>query len=146
MEKAMIRVRTLLPGEDQFIELTTKGEMSPLGEELVIRYEESELTGMENTTTTITITMAPQKVIIERSGSFATQLEFVPHADLPCLYHTPYGTLQMVTQTKAIDFTREGLLWNLKLRYAMVIEGDPQSETRMEIDVWDEAGEGAPVS
>ena len=135
MDKAIITIRTLLPGETEYIELTSQGFIQRIDETIHVSYKESELTGMDNTDTTII--MAGSVVTIRREGDFVSNLEFSRREPKICLYHTPYGTLNVTTHTKDYSFQDDGKELNMHLNYGLVIEGEHQGDTQMDITIRD---------
>ncbi|GHV35161.1 hypothetical protein FACS18949_12570 [Clostridia bacterium] len=59
---------------DEFVELMTPGKLENLGGEYVITYQESELTGMKGTETTLKV--APRCVTLTRTGSTSSEMVF----------------------------------------------------------------------
>lgn len=133
MEKAIITIRTLLPGESEYLELTSQGFIQRVDETVRVSYKESEITGMENTDTTII--MAGSDVTIQRQGDFVSNLEFSMDEAKSCLYHTPYGTLKVTTHTRKYTLQDHGDELNMHLDYGLVIEGQHQGDTIMEINI-----------
>lgn len=133
MSNAVIRIRTLLPGETEYIELTSLGTIERSGHQVIISYQESELTGMDDTLTTIILD--PDDVTIQRQGDYVSTLEFSRHEAKRCLYHTPYGTLNVTTHTREYQVTDDQEEMELLLRYGLVIEGEAQGNTRIEMRI-----------
>ena len=136
MEKAIITIRTLLPGEKEYIELTSQGFVQRLEKEIILTYKESALTGMDNTDTTIILEVSDVTII--RQGDFCSTLEFSTSEPKMCLYHTPYGTLNVTTHTREYNFKDHGKELELHLDYGLVIEGELQGDTKMEIKIRDQ--------
>ena len=71
MEKPVIisirGVQTTAPGEEDVMELVTQGILGGDERELTLTYRESELTGLEGTTTTFRI--ARDKITLTREGT-----------------------------------------------------------------------------
>lgn len=133
MEKAIITIRTLLPGEKEYIELTSQGFVQRRDKDIILTYKESELTGMDNTDTTIILEDAD--ITIKRQGAFVSTLEFSRSEPKICLYHTPYGTLNVTTHTREYHYKDEDGQLELHLDYGLVIEGEAQGDTKMEIKI-----------
>ena len=131
MEKALITIRTLLPGEKEYIELTSQGFVQRRDNRIILTYKESELTGMDNTDTTITLGSAD--ITIQREGDYVSTLEFSRSEPKMCLYHTPYGTLNVTTHTRDYSYSDRNGELELHLNYGLVIEGESQGDTKMEI-------------
>lgn len=133
MTNAIIKIRTLLPGETEYIELTSLGTIQRSGRQVIISYQESELTGMDDTLTTITLDQ--DDLTINRQGDYISTLEFSRNEARKCLYHTPYGTLNVTTVTREYlvkDSTEETELF---LKYGLLIEGESQGNTRIEMSI-----------
>lgn len=133
MEKAIITIRTLLPGEEEYIELTSQGFIHRKGKTIEISYKESELTGMDNTDTTII--MQDTAVTIQRQGDFVSTLEFSSLEPKLCMYHTPYGTLNVTTHTSAYSLLDRETELELHLNYGLVIQGERQGDTILHIHI-----------
>lgn len=133
MTNAIIRIRTLLPGETEYIELTSLGTIQRTGRQVVISYQESELTGMDDTLTTITLDQ--DDVTIQRQGDYVSTLEFSRNEARRCLYHTPYGTFNVTTHTRDYRVEDDQEEMDLFLNYGLVIEGEAQGNTRIEVNI-----------
>ncbi len=72
-------------------ELATEGIMTLDGEEIRLSYEETELTGMEGTTTRFTV--RGDTVVLERTGMIQSRMEFKQGERSSSLYETPWGTM-----------------------------------------------------
>lgn len=103
MEKsAIISVRSFSDlNKDEVIEVVTPGKFH-LGEsEFKAVYEESEISGMDGTTTTLVI--KDEALILEREGSTTTRMEFKKGEEVVSLYNTPYGMMNINIYTKELD-------------------------------------------
>ena len=96
IEPAPVPVMLSVRGEQYFdgcdpdnTELMTEGTMTLLPDGLLLRYEESELTGMEGTTTTFEL-RGPQVRLI-RTGKVNSQMVFEEGRQHTSLYETPFG-------------------------------------------------------
>ena len=107
--------------DDDTIELVTEGCLEPDGDDgYTLSYQESELTGMEGTTTTFEVS-GPQ-VILRRVGSVNSQMVFEEGRQHTSLYETPYGELSVDIQTSALRHNlseRGGLL---EIKYSIAVE------------------------
>ena len=72
-------------------ELATEGLMTLDGGEIRLSYEETELTGMQGTTTRFTI--RGDTVVLERTGMIQSRMEFKQGERSSSLYETPWGTM-----------------------------------------------------
>ena len=107
--------------EPDSIELMTAGTLTSTGAgELVLSYQESELTGLEGTTTTFEV-RGPQ-VILSRTGSVNSQMVFEEGKQHTSLYETPFGGLAIDVQTSRLrhSLTERGGL--MDLRYSISVD------------------------
>lgn len=101
--------------EPDSIELMTEGTLTATGEgALLLTYQESELTGLEGTTTTFEI-RGPQ-VILSRTGSVNSQMVFEEGKQHTSLYETPFGELAIDVRTSRLrhSLTERGGLMDLQ--------------------------------
>ena len=107
--------------EPDSIELMTEGTLTLTGEGgMVLSYQESELTGLEGTTTAFEIRGA--QVILTRTGSVNSQMVFEEGRQHPSLYETPFGELAVDIQTSRLrhSLTERGGL--MDLRYSISVD------------------------
>ena len=101
--------------EPDSIELMTEGTLTATGEGgVVLSYQESELTGLEGTTTTFEI--RGSQVILSRTGSVNSQMVFEEGKQHTSLYETPFGELAIDVQTSRLrhSLTERGGLMDLQ--------------------------------
>ena len=98
----------------------TEGTLEATDTGLLLRYRESELTGMEGTETTFEI--GPRRVILRRSGSVSSQMVFEEGQQHTSLYETPYGELTVDIQTSRLlhNLTERGGL--MEIKYSIAVE------------------------
>lgn len=107
--------------EPDSIELMTEGTLTLTGEGgMVLSYQESELTGLEGTTTAFEIRDA--QVILTRTGSVNSQMVFEEGRQHTSLYETPFGELAVDIQTSRLrhSLTERGGL--MDLRYSISVD------------------------
>ncbi|MCI8678193.1 MAG: DUF1934 domain-containing protein [Lawsonibacter sp.] len=80
------------------MELVTKGRLSREGESYTLSYQESELTGLEGTLTTIQVDGG--QVTLMRVGEFNSQLVFQEGRRHLSMYNTPYGAMSIGVNTR----------------------------------------------
>ena len=83
-------------------------------------YEETELTGMEGTTTTFEV-KGPQ-VILTRTGTVNSQMVFEEGRQHTSLYETPFGELTVDIQTSTLkhNLTQRGGV--MEIKYSIAVE------------------------
>lgn len=101
-------------------ELMTEGTMVLTEDGMVLSYEESELTGMEGTTTTFEI--KGPRVTLTRSGAVNSQMVFEEGRQHTSLYETPFGELSVDIQTSELkhNLTERGGL--MEIKYSIAVE------------------------
>ena len=86
--------------DNDVIELVTCGQLSRDGESYVLSYQESELTGLEGTLTTIQV--EPERVTMMRVGQVNTQMVFQEGRRHLAMYNTPYGAMAVGINTRSM--------------------------------------------
>ncbi len=110
-------------------EFITAGHMTvkktPVGETVSITYDETELSGMEGATSTITYcTDDPGLVTMTRSGTVRTAMTFRAHHRAICSYDTPYMPFEVCIHALTVDNRLGTLLGGtLVLDYLVEIRG-----------------------
>ena len=85
--------------DPEVIELVTEGTLTPHeGGNYTVRYQESELTGLEGTQTTIQVESG--SVTILREGQVNSQMVFEEGRRHLTMYNTPYGALSIGVNTR----------------------------------------------
>ena len=100
--------QTYADQEPEVIELVTEGVMELHDGGWDIRYEESELTGLEGVTTTFRV--EPGKVILTRAGELSSQMVFQEGLSHDSLYQMAFGTLMLTVRALQVffDITPDG--------------------------------------
>ena len=127
METNKLPVLLSIRGEQYFddidpdaTELMTEGTMALTEDGIVLSYEESELTGMEGTTTTFEV--KGPRVTLTRSGAVNSQMVFEEGRQHTSLYETPFGELSVDIQTSELKHNlseRGGLM---EIKYSIAVE------------------------
>ena len=90
------------PGTDK-VTLTTEGRFYRKADNYYLVYDESEVTGFEDTRTTVKISGDGQGVTVTRSGKYPSLLSFRPDVRHMGLYNTEYGGITIAVATRSID-------------------------------------------
>ena len=123
--------------DEETVELTTAATME-LDENgrFSIRYRESELSGMEGTTTTITFLDTDRSVLtILREGTVRSALVLEPGRFHSGVYQTPVMPLDITTMTYRLknDVTAEG--GTITADYSLRIGGVTTSRTKLTAEI-----------
>ena len=125
MEKdVIISIRGMQRFEEEeadCIELITPGRLSRAESgEYTLRYEESELTGLDGTSTSFLI--QPRKVTLTREGQVNSMMIFEVGRKHLSLYDTPYGAMEIGVSAKKVRSTIGETGGELEIDYAIEID------------------------
>ncbi|MDO4315284.1 MAG: DUF1934 domain-containing protein [Oscillospiraceae bacterium] len=127
IEREKLPVLLSIRGEQYFdgidpdaTELMTEGAMTLTEDGMVLSYQETELTGMEGTTTAFEV--KGPRVILTRSGSVNSQMIFEEGRQHTSLYETPFGELTVDIQTSRLkhNLTERGGV--MEIKYSIAVE------------------------
>ena len=96
-------------------------------------YEESEISGMEGTTTTLNI--QDNIMVLERVGSTNTNMEFKEGAMAVSLYNTPYGVLNLNVDTEKLNINVNENGGEIYSKYILGLEGQEGITTELNIKI-----------
>ena len=124
MEKdVVISIKGMQQYEDadpDTIELVTAGRLQKEGESYTLSYQESEVTGLEGTLTTIQV--EGEQVTLMRMGEFNAQMVFQEGRRHLSMYNTPYGAMAIGVNTRRLlaDLNDQG--GDIEIDYAIEID------------------------
>ena len=127
MEEKKLPVMLSIRGEQYFddvdpdaTELMTEGTMTVRDGQIRLSYKESELTGMEGTTTTFIV--EGKRVTLLRTGAVNSQMIFEEGEQHTSLYETPFGELTVDIQTSKLihNLSERGGL--MEIKYSIAVE------------------------
>ncbi len=119
--------------EPEVIELVTEGVLEQTSDGWDLRYEESDLTGLEGVTTSFRV--EPQKITLTRSGRLNSQMVFQEGVFHDSLYQVEFGALMITvcaSQVKA-DLNLEG--GTIDLVYGIEIEQNAAGEIDYHLEI-----------
>lgn len=122
-KQVMISIHSHQEYDDQApdsVELTTIGSLCKTENGYCVSYEESALTGMEGTHTSLHI--SPSRVILTRTGEMNAQMVFEKDMRHLSLYSTPMGRLEVGVATRHLRSTIGDNGGELQVDYAIDIE------------------------
>ena len=135
----MIYIRSLYGyGEDEdIVEFTTDGQYAFDGDTACLTYEESEVTGMEGTRTSVLV--SPDRVVVDRDGTVTSRMVFTPGEKHAFLYDTPIGsaTLHMDTRNVKSRFNEHG--GHMEIDYVIDMEHAFASRNKFKMTVKERA-------
>lgn len=106
--------------EPDRIDLITEGRLYCRGGRYFISYDESELTGMNGTRTTLKL--EEEQVTMTRTGTHPAQMLFARNKRHVGLYQTEVGTMTISTHTTGITNTISESGGRLKIEYTVELD------------------------
>ena len=115
------------------MQLVTAGQFGVDTDEYRVTWEETELTGMEGTRTSLSV--QPRSVILSREGEVTSTMEFEEGKKHYFLYETPQGhtTMGLDTQRIRSRFDRHG--GNMEIEYTVDLDQTIVGRNRFYIQV-----------
>lgn len=118
------------PNETQ---LMTDGTMELTEAGMRLTYEETELTGMEGTTTTFEV--KEKQVILTRSGTVNSQMVFEEGKQHTSLYETPFGELPVDIRTSSLQHNLSERGGVMDIRYSIAVANTATGQNCFKIQV-----------
>ena len=122
MKDVVIYIRSLFGdgADNNTIDFTTDGLYTFDGSTACLTYQESEVTGMEGTRTSVIV--MPDQVVVDRDGAVTSRMIFRPGEKHAFLYDTPVGsaTMHMDTRNMNARFNEHG--GHMEIDYVLDME------------------------
>lgn len=129
---ALITVRSFNDiDRNDIIEVVTPGEIEITDEYIIATYDETEISGMDGTKTTIKI--ENDKFWLLREGTVTTKMEFEKGQTNVCLYNTLYGLMDLSIHTNELIINMGSDGGKISAEYIMVFTGQKPMTTNIEI-------------
>ncbi len=131
---------------DGIIKMVTDGFLRSDEKRVEISYSETELTGMEGATTSLSFDIQnPSVLTMLRGGTVTTAMVFEPCTRHTTIYETPYMPFEICISTISVLNTllEDG---KIKFDYIVEIKGAQAERTSFSIEVKDRNGDKAPLS
>lgn len=129
-----IRGSQLYEGQDPDVtELVTAGTLRREKEGYTIAYQETELTGLEGTTTKLHI--EGPRVTLLRQGSINSQMVFEVGRKHLSMYETPYGSLAVGIETRRLKNTVDEAGGELEIDYAIEVDNLLAGKSQFQLNV-----------
>lgn len=119
--------------EPDEIEINTVGTRRIADGRFEVYYDESEVTGMEGSSTSVSFDMSDKGIVtMLREGSVSTALVFESGRRHHCLYKTPYMPFEVCVNTLSVDnrVEEDGELF---IDYIIEIRGAKAERTKFEM-------------
>lgn len=133
-KKALVKVISNANIQDEdLIEVISPGIFTDIDDGYKVEYEETEISGMEGTITTIYL--YGKKIILEREGSTSTKMVFAQNEPSVSLYNTPYGMLEITISTSKIDVNMSDNGGSVYIEYEMAVAGQEPASTKLNLTI-----------
>ena len=119
--------------ESQTVQVVTEGTMKTEGDTVYLSYEESEVTGMEGTTTVFHV--EPERVTLLRMGNVSSEMVFEEGRRHMSLYSTPYGSMEVGILARKLRSTLDQNGGKLEINYDIEINHTLAGQSLFRIDV-----------
>jgi len=126
----------------EMIELITAGTLRRQNNDYLITYKESQLTGLEGTTTTLKVSHAKNIVTLTRSGATSTQLVFERGCKHLAHYDTGMGALTIGVSASKVNAELSDDGGDIEIKYALEIDCMVAGENTFTVSIRDPGGTG----
>ena len=136
----MISIRGTQAYDDEkpeVVELITAGTLRKDKKDYLITYKESELTGLEGTTTTLKVSGGKKIITLTRTGSISTQLVFEPGRKHLSHYDTMMGALTVGVSATRVRADLSDAGGDIEIDYALEIDCMLAGENTFKVSVRD---------
>lgn len=137
----MLRVTSLQrdeSGESGTVSLETPGIAGVRGRVPFLSYEETEITGLAGTRTTLLL--RPEAVSLVRTGAFLQKMEYRAGEETCSVYATPLGLTELLVRTRSIENSIQDGTGSLRIVYDVELKGFFQHVNELLVEVWEEQG------
>ena len=122
------------------IELVTQGRLKEREGGYTLTYQESELTGLEGTRTTIEV--EDEQVTLLREGGVNSQMVFQEGRRHMSMYNTPYGAIEIGISTRHLMADLHAQGGNIEIDYAIEVDHALAGRNIFQINVKEAQGTG----
>lgn len=138
-KNVMIRLTSLQrdeSGEEEKISLETPGVYGKKEGYSFVTYEETGLSGLDGTTTTLTC--YSDRAVLSRSGSFLYEQEYISGKATKSYYDTPMGPLDLIVTTSEFTNSVVDGKGQIRIVYEVELKGVFKHLNEIIIDVWED--------
>lgn len=108
-----------------------------------LTYEESEVTGMPGTRTSVFI--MPDQVVVDRDGSLTSRMVFKEGEKTSFLYNTPFGRATMGVDTRKVTHSFNDKGGKAEIEYVINVEHTYFTKNRLTIQVEQDGGASCQI-
>jgi len=134
-KKVLISVRTVqvVDGQPETVELVTEGRYYKKDSDYFAVYDETELSGMEGTTTTLK--MERDALSIIRRGTTSSNMVFKKDYNHVSMYNTPFGSLEISIKPSKVEINVGESGGKAQLEYKMQTAGLEPVLNSLEVNI-----------
>ncbi len=121
--------------EPDQIDLITTGRLYGKNGKFYISYEESELTGMEGSRTTVKVEPQTGCITMTRTGTYPSQMMFAENERRVGIYNTDMGAVAISTHTKQLTSNIDENGGAITIDYTVEIDASLAGAHRFEMSV-----------
>lgn len=139
MKPVMVSVRSIqrdCNGEDTVMELVSQGCYYEKNKAMYIQYNESEVTGLEGTKTTLKI--GSESMTIIRTGAVKMRHQYVLGRTDDAYYETPMGEMELTIKTHELTNSIVDGEGEVCLGYDIAIGGEWELYNQLQVRVWED--------
>ncbi len=137
MKNVMLKIKgkqTNTEGEENIIELITEGKFYIKNDSYYLVYDETEISGMEGSTTTLKI--QGHKISMKRFGNNTSSLIFEQGKKHRTEYSTAFGDMSMEVLTDSVDVNISDVgKGSIDLSYKLSISNATESSNQLTINI-----------
>lgn len=126
-------VQGFMQSDAETIELVTDGVYCRSEDGYQVYYVESEVTGLQGTSTTVDIT--PEGITVERKGMLNSKMQFREGKKDRFLYDTRYGAATMELETRKVKARFDDFGGELRIDYVVNMEHTVASRNTLNMSV-----------
>ncbi|MBE6072184.1 MAG: DUF1934 domain-containing protein [Clostridium butyricum] len=133
-KKAIVTIKSNTSEDsDDLLEVVSVGEFNVVEDSFIVKYDETELSGMEGTKTTMIIKNDSFDLI--REGTTETRMEFKKNKENVVLYKTPYGIINIKTYTKKLNINVNETGGTIEVTYMLILEEEQSVKTNLIVNI-----------
>ena len=119
--------------ETQTVELVTDGTLTEVDGKFLVSYAESDMTGLEGTTTTFEVDK--HRITLTRTGALSSEMVFEEGRTHESLYDMGFGALLIGVRARRVqsDLTASG--GRFRMEYTVAIEQEVSALNKYEVSV-----------
>ncbi len=119
--------------DGEAIEVVTPGEFYKKDNCYYAVYEETEISGMKGTVTTLKID--EEDFTLKRTGTTNTEMKFKKYSRDLTLYNTPHGALELTVDTRELKMHVDNNGGDVYIDYDMIIGNQQILSTTLKINI-----------